>query len=86
MLPVLVEKSLTTVSLRKEVFVIWATKRIRISEILVTKWAQASIVLWTVSATWNTNSQIAAVTSRRANRKSSGSCLEDRYYNASLVI
>lgn len=32
----------------------------RISEILVTKWAQASIVLWTVSATWNTNSQIAA--------------------------
>lgn len=46
--------------LRKGVFVIWATKRIQISEILVTKWAQASIVLWTVSATWNTNSQIAA--------------------------
>lgn len=30
-------------------------------EILVTKWAQASTVLWIVSATWNTNSRIAAV-------------------------
>lgn len=57
----LVGKSLTTVSLRKEVFAIWVTKLIRISEILVTKWAQASTVLWIVSATWNTNSRIAAV-------------------------
>lgn len=43
-LQVLEEKSSTTVSLPKEVFVIWVTKRTLISEILVTKWAQASIV------------------------------------------
>ena len=37
------------------------TKLIPISGILVTKWEQASTVLWIVSATWNTNSRIAAV-------------------------
>lgn len=71
MLLVLVEKSLTIVSQRKEDFVIWDTKPISISGILVTKWEQASIVLWTVFARWNMNNRIAAVTSRMANRKSS---------------
>lgn len=61
MLLVLVEKSLTIVSQRKEDFVIWDTKPIPISGILVTKWEQASIVLWTVFARWNMNNRIAAV-------------------------
>ena len=60
MLLVLVEKSLTIVSQRKEDFVIWDTKPIPISGILVTKWEQASIVLWTVFAIWNMNNSNAA--------------------------
>ena len=45
---------------RKEDFVIWDTKPIPISGILVTKWEQASIVLWTVFAIWNMNNSNAA--------------------------
>ena len=44
----------------REDFVIWDTKPIPISGILVTKWEQASIVLWTVFARWNMNNRIAA--------------------------
>lgn len=39
---------------------VWDTKPIPISGILVTKWEQASIVLWTVFARWNMNNRIAA--------------------------
>lgn len=64
MLLVLVEKSLTIVSQRKEDFVIWDTKPIPISGILVTKWEQASIVLWTVFARLNMNNRIVAAKQR----------------------
>lgn len=55
------KKYLTIALLLNVAFVILVIRLILISGILVIKWEQGSIGLWTVFARWNINSQLAAV-------------------------